>query len=200
MCRGGTLGFSFLFRGSRRFSRTCGFTIRARSILVVISDNGSFFDFPTFRKGRKRDNIWMVLYKAKRDVNKGVMQRMSNKNRESTKVTLGSALAALYGFTRQEDGTGSFLLREEIFRTSFSKSLTGKSTDRRSTSLSPAYFQRGFLRACRGCTLILRKYAVIWIPDSSLPRVFWSSWMRVISASVDVFSSSVASASQERRR
>ncbi|KAK1606640.1 hypothetical protein QYE76_030313 [Lolium multiflorum] len=72
MCRGGTLGFSFLFRGSRRFSRTCGFTIRDRSILVVFNDNSSFFDFSTFRKGRKRDKIWMVLYE-----NKGKRQQKS---------------------------------------------------------------------------------------------------------------------------
>ena len=106
----------------------------------------------------------------------------------------------LYGSTRQEVGMASFLLSDEILRTSFSKSFTERSLDMRSTSLSPAYIQRGFLRACRGCTLILRKYAIIWIPDSSWPRVFWSSWMRFISAPVTDFSSSVASASQERRR
>jgi hypothetical protein len=33
--------------------------------LVVISDNGPFFDFSTFRKRRKRDKVWMVLYKIK---------------------------------------------------------------------------------------------------------------------------------------
>jgi hypothetical protein len=61
VCRSGSLGSKLLFRGYRRFSRTRGFTLRARSTLVVISDNGSFFDFSAFRKGRKRNKIWMVL-------------------------------------------------------------------------------------------------------------------------------------------
>jgi DNA polymerase elongation subunit (family B) len=66
--------------------------------LVIIIDNGSFFDFPTFRKGRKRDNIWMVLYKEKRDVNKAVMQKMSNKHRESIKSYLGERIGGAIWF------------------------------------------------------------------------------------------------------
>jgi hypothetical protein len=62
-------------------------------------------------------------------------------------ITGGSALVVLYGVTPQDVGTLSFLFSDEIFWTSFAKSLTDKSTDKRSTSLSPAYIQRGFLRA-----------------------------------------------------
>jgi hypothetical protein len=61
VCRSGSLGSNILFRGYRRFSRTRGFTLRARNTLDVVGDNGSFFDFSTYRKGRKRNKIWMVL-------------------------------------------------------------------------------------------------------------------------------------------
>jgi hypothetical protein len=46
------LGINFSFRGSRGFVRTLNFALRARGALVLVGDDGSFFDFPTFRKGR----------------------------------------------------------------------------------------------------------------------------------------------------
>jgi hypothetical protein len=46
---------NFSFRGSRGFLRTRDFTLRARSTLVVVGDNSSFFDFPAFRMRRKRN-------------------------------------------------------------------------------------------------------------------------------------------------
>jgi hypothetical protein len=54
MCRLAGVRFNFFFRGSRRFVRTCDFTLRVRSTLVVVSDNSLFFDFSIFRKRRKR--------------------------------------------------------------------------------------------------------------------------------------------------
>jgi hypothetical protein len=43
--------------------------------LVVIGDNGPFLDFSTFRKGRKRDKIWMVLYKKQGKMSKKELQK-----------------------------------------------------------------------------------------------------------------------------
>jgi hypothetical protein len=53
VCRCGSLRI-FSFRRSHGFLRTRDFTLRARSTLVVVSDNSLFFDFSIFRKRRKR--------------------------------------------------------------------------------------------------------------------------------------------------
>jgi hypothetical protein len=34
--------------------RTRNFALRTRSAVVFVGDDGPFFDFPAFRKGRKR--------------------------------------------------------------------------------------------------------------------------------------------------
>jgi hypothetical protein len=52
MHRLGSLRFSISFRGSRGFVRTRNFTLRARSTLGLIGNDGSFLDLPAFRKGR----------------------------------------------------------------------------------------------------------------------------------------------------
>jgi hypothetical protein len=44
-------------------------------------------------------------------------------------LTAGRACALPYGFTQQDAGTSSFLLREVNRRTNFSKSLTGRSSE-----------------------------------------------------------------------
>jgi hypothetical protein len=59
LCRRSTFG------RTRRFSRIHGFIHKRWSFLIVISDNGPFFDFSTFRERRKRDKVWMILCKTK---------------------------------------------------------------------------------------------------------------------------------------
>jgi hypothetical protein len=60
-CRASGLRLGFFFRRSRGFLRTHDFTFRARNTLVVLLDNGTFFDFPTFRTRRKRSQNRVVL-------------------------------------------------------------------------------------------------------------------------------------------
>jgi hypothetical protein len=53
MHRLGSHRFSLSFRGSHGFVRSSDFTLRARSTLFIVGNDGSFVDFPTFKKGRQ---------------------------------------------------------------------------------------------------------------------------------------------------
>jgi hypothetical protein len=63
VCRCGSLGFNFFFRGSRGFVRNRDFALRMRRNLGVLGNDCALFDFSTFGKGGKRRCSFVVLDK-----------------------------------------------------------------------------------------------------------------------------------------